>query len=128
MNRISLINMPLVVIVLFCYFYFGKLIGIPLGIIILFGWYKIHTYLDNRPDYKDHRGYMRNGWKDLIHRNVAYKHHYDRNKFRMPFSKYDVHHKDQNKLNNSPKNLQILTRKQHDAIHRKLRRYKNKYY
>lgn len=32
---------------------------------------------------------------------------------------YDVHHKDRNKLNNSSKNLEILTRSEHAVLHNK---------
>lgn len=38
--------------------------------------------------------------------------------------KYDVHHKDMNKLNNSVDNLQILTRSEHQKLHRRLRKMK----
>ena len=38
---------------------------------------------------------------------------------------YDVHHKDENKLNNSKENLQIMTRSEHISYHSKKRK-KNK--
>ena len=38
---------------------------------------------------------------------------------------YDVHHKDENKLNNSKENLQIMTRPEHISYHSKNRK-KNK--
>lgn len=37
---------------------------------------------------------------------------------------YDVHHKDQNKLNNSVENLQIMTRSEHQKLHHRLRKTK----
>lgn len=65
----------------------------------------------------DHRGYERDGFGDLIHRKVAYTHLYDYPKYPKRFRSYDVHHIDGNKRNNSPDNLQILTRKEHKAKH-----------
>ena len=38
---------------------------------------------------------------------------------------YNVHHKDENKLNNSKENLQIMTRSEHISYHSKNRK-KNK--
>lgn len=35
---------------------------------------------------------------------------------------YDVHHKDSNKLNNNPENLQILTRSEHMSLHQAIRK------
>ena len=36
--------------------------------------------------------------------------------------KYEVvHHKDENKLNNSIENLQLMTKKEHDRLHTELR-------
>lgn len=32
---------------------------------------------------------------------------------------YDVHHKDENRLNNNPSNLQVLTKKEHRTLHNK---------
>lgn len=57
--------------------------------------------------------------KRLIHRNIAYKEIYlkNREKYPLPFSKYQIHHIDGNKFNNSIKNLLILTREEHKKIH-----------
>ncbi len=66
----------------------------------------------------DSRGYLRNGYGDLIHRDVAYKQLYDYpNKHNRRFRCYDIHHIDRNKLNNHPSNLKILTREEHKAEH-----------
>ncbi len=74
----------------------------------------------------DSRGYERDSYNRLVHRSIAYEHIYKegyRNgQFTERFGSYDVHHIDQNKRNNSPENLQILTRKEHDAIHKELRK------
>lgn len=73
----------------------------------------------------DINGYKREGTNrgsDLIHRQVAYKEIYLKNKeeYPMPFRKYVVHHKDGNKLNNDVSNLQILTKEEHYYLHKKI--------
>jgi len=69
----------------------------------------------------DKRGYYRNGYGKLVHREVAYHNHYiegfKRGKYILRFGEYDIHHIDENKLNNHPSNLQILTREEHKKIH-----------
>lgn len=68
--------------------------------------------------YVDSRGYERNGYHKLIHRTVAFRELYDHpNTHILRFGEYDVHHIDRNKKNNSPENLQILTREQHKVKH-----------
>lgn len=74
----------------------------------------------------DKQGYARGNIEshsDLIHRQIAYREIYLKNKdkYPLPFSKYVVHHKDGNKLNNEPKNLQILTPEEHERVHDKTR-------
>jgi hypothetical protein len=34
-------------------------------------------------------------------------------------SNLDIHHKDRNPNNNAPQNLRVLTRKEHQALHKK---------
>ena len=67
-----------------------------------------NTYIRERED------------KRLVHRNKAYKEIYlkNREKYSLPFGKYQVHHIDGNKFNNSIKNLLIVTREEHKKIHR----------
>lgn len=83
----------------------------------------------------DKNGYKRGKIKhsDLIHRQIAYEYIYlkHREEYPLPFSKYEVHHKDMNKLNNDVSNLQIVTPKQHSKIHKNMiflkpETYKNK--
>ena len=62
--------------------------------------------------YIDEKGYLR--FKDsnkLVHRWVAYKHHYKpkKGRYMLKFRNYQVHHKDGNRLNNNSSNLQILS-------------------
>jgi len=66
----------------------------------------------------DHRGYYRNGYGRLVHRDVAYRYLYSYPEYPLRFGEYDIHHKDRNKLNNDPDNLQIVTREEHVRIHR----------
>jgi len=69
----------------------------------------------------DKRGYARNGYGRLVHRDIAYHHlykeGYQNGIYTQRFGSYDIHHIDRNKLNNHPSNLQILTREEHREIH-----------
>lgn len=70
--------------------------------------------------YIDDDGYLRfNDSNDLVHRWVAYKFHYKYHKFRYPmkFKFYQIHHKNNNKLDNRPENLMIVTKREHESIH-----------
>ncbi|MCG2717931.1 MAG: HNH endonuclease [Nanoarchaeota archaeon] len=70
--------------------------------------------------YLDDKGYFRYTSTDrLIHRVIAYEYLYLQNPEDYPlgFCNYVIHHKDENKVNNFPSNLQILTREEHDKIH-----------
>lgn len=73
----------------------------------------------------DKNGYKRGQHKhsDLIHRQIAYSEIYlkNRNEYPLKFHKYVIHHIDGNKLNNDVSNLQILTKEEHEAIHRRFR-------
>jgi len=66
----------------------------------------------------DRKGYPRDEDGKLIHRKNAYK-KYKQNhrKYHLPFSKYQVHHKDGNKKNFNSHNLKILTPSEHRGVH-----------
>ena len=66
--------------------------------------------------YIDERGYERDGFRKLIHRQIAFRELYD-GSYDKPFREYVVHHKDRNKLNNAPDNLEILLPAQHNKLH-----------
>lgn len=73
----------------------------------------------------DRKGYRI--WKDsgrLVHRWVALKEIYskDRKKYPLKFSEYQVHHKDGDKLNNRPENLELVERGNHEKKHGVIRR------
>jgi hypothetical protein len=79
--------------------------------------------------YIDSNGYLR--WNDsnrLCHRDVAFEHLYKRKtidletgevagKFNKSFSEYVVHHKNKDKHDNDPSNLEILDEEQHGEVH-----------
>lgn len=71
--------------------------------------------------YKDEGGYLRfNDTDKLVHRWVAYKKIYkpNKHKFDLPFSHYQIHHKDGNKFNNSMDNLAVVTEAEHYQHHK----------
>lgn len=63
-------------------------------------------------------GYAVEKKEEFIHRKRAY-HIYleNRKKYPLPYSAYEVHHKDFNKKNNKVENLEILTPTEHDKLH-----------
>lgn len=71
--------------------------------------------------YVDERGYKRfKSSGKLVHRYVAYKHIYKKRAlFQYPggFGRYEIHHKNGNKLDNRVDNLQIVTHSEHQRIH-----------
>jgi hypothetical protein len=79
--------------------------------------------LNDKTEYIDANGYNRDTIKhsNLTHRNIAYYSIYlkHKDKYPLPFRMYQVHHKDHNKLNNNVENLEIFTKEEHQAIHKK---------
>lgn len=69
--------------------------------------------------YKDENGYLRDKEDGgLVHRKVAFKKFQENPEdYDMPFSKYEIHHVDGDKLNNTPDNLEIVTKEEHRRIH-----------
>jgi len=67
----------------------------------------------------DKKGYLRWKSKRLVHRDTAYRFIFKKNrqKYRMPFSKYQIHHKNRRKWDNRIDNLQILTKSEHERMH-----------
>lgn len=90
----------------------------------------MHKIVEINPKYEgefyiDEKGYKRYK-KDgkLVHREIAFKEVYRKNRNSYPrrFSEYDVHHMDENKLNNNPSNLVLKPRDTHDLTHEIKRR------
>ena len=66
--------------------------------------------------YIDHRGYYRYSNSDrLVHRHIAAKYVVKR---KLRFNEV-VHHKNGNKLDNRPSNLQVMTQGAHHRLHQK---------
>lgn len=68
--------------------------------------------------YIDSHGYYR--WNDsnkLIHRDVAFEHCYKPTLFGTSFGRCIVHHKNRNKLDNRPENLEVMSQRQHMKEH-----------
>jgi len=70
--------------------------------------------------YVDEQGYWRDVYGNLIHRQVAKRNYLsNRNKYKLPFAKYVVHHKNEDKKDNRIENLEILTPEEHRKRHGK---------
>jgi len=69
----------------------------------------------------DNNGYLR--WKSsnrLCHRDITFNYVYKKGSFTNQFSDYDVHHKDGDKFNNNPDNLDVVFREEHEIQHGKV--------
>ncbi len=74
----------------------------------------------NKEFYEDEYGYIReNNHSNAWHRKVAYHKIYlkNRKKYKLPFSKYEIHHIDGDKKNNLIGNLALLTTEEHIDLH-----------
>lgn len=83
---------------------------------------KKKNFMDDK--FKDYKGYIRfKDSKRLFHRWMAEKEIYDKNKkkYTLPFEEYQVHHIDKVITNNIPENLKLLTKREHEEIHGKIR-------
>jgi len=82
--------------------------------------------------YIDEKGYLRDFYGKLVHRQIAYQKMYEgnENKFKDYFKELHVHHIDGDKQNNKVSNLFICSNEDHDRIHReqkrKQKRFQNK--
>lgn len=68
----------------------------------------------------DPDGYLKfRNSKILVHRFIARIEIYEPNinDYSLLFNHYQVHHIDENRLNNQPNNLQILTQEEHEKLH-----------
>jgi len=88
-----------------------------LFVILFIVWWVYYDLKKKSERHLDHRGYYRNGYGRLVHRDTAFKCLYSYPRYPQRFREYQVHHKDRNKLNNHPDNLEILTREEHKLKH-----------
>ncbi len=87
-----------------------------LGVIAIIIWLIYCHYKKTTSRHTDSRGYERDGYDKLVHRNVAYRQLFN-GSYAKRFGSYDIRHIDKNKLNNHPSNLKILTRDEHKKEH-----------
>lgn len=69
---------------------------------------------------KDYKGYYRfKDSKKLVHRWVAFKYIYLKNRKKYPFKfkEYQVHHKNKNITDNSVDNLELISIREHELNH-----------
>tara|TARA_R100001594_G_scaffold21525_1_gene41448 strand:- start:45 stop:539 length:495 start_codon:yes stop_codon:yes gene_type:complete len=79
--------------------------------------------------YHDEKGYLRDSYGRLIHRQIAYQQIYckNREKYSKPFGEYVVHHIDENKKNNDVSNLLIMFPEDHKKIHQIEKKFISEY-
>lgn len=74
--------------------------------------------ISKKTAYIDNKGYLR--WRTtdkLCHREIAWE---NRIRGSGKFGECDIHHIDENKFNNQPTNLEVLTREQHQFEHKQI--------
>ncbi|MHA1251828.1 MAG: HNH endonuclease [Candidatus Helarchaeota archaeon] len=89
------------------------------------------SIINRKSAYIDKLGYLR--WKKndrLCHRDIAYNQIYKLNPefFKTRFSDFVIHHKNRNKLDCRPENLELLSNEEHQMKHGKIIFLKHKKY
>ena len=84
--------------------------------------------MEKKGTYIDEKGYLRDTYGKLIHRQIAYQLYLKKlGKYHLPFPQYDVHHINSDKLDNDEDNLYICLRDQHDKIHKYQKEHGNEF-